>query len=613
MSTSNGLSASLFQAGAVLALVLAAGSAQAEVFQSATWFNVNSYKRLGVAGNQDRSIDHNGGVCQYISIGGTLRQVTPGTFPREASIRAQRFIRLAPNLNILTHEMIIQPFTGTAFGANGTVEIPRGSLVIPVPQTVSLTASPSSVLHGEPGFWEFTFFEQVDDNSTDSGTTPDARWDDFTVSFNDTPVNYDTAEPVSGTVATTTRYNVRSDDDLGAGQFTGTIVSNLNRPATGGNNRIRHVRLSGWLTGRTYSTLAETVGSNPTGQARVRITRTESVLLSPNDLSPFTKLDEKFFTLPAATPSSDRVLIDLPIAESDDFGSLVREVQQGGPNESYFGFSYFLNAYESDDDWPTADNVWNGLKVEFFTDGQPPTQNVVNLGVLSADPAGSEEVLTRTATMPAGAPLWFRFTLPTAVSNAANTYLDIDLEGTNPTFDTVLGLYPAFGADAGDRVALDDDQGGQTRSAFSFGDTTLRPVDPSWGDYEPRNGRDGALAAGTYYVAVSTWVQASGGTDVLGVDHFRVTNPALVNQSVTANFRFNFPLACGPSDIAGAGPVPGADGELTADDVILFIAAFTAQNLTVADIAGAGPVPGADGELTADDIILFIARFTAGC
>jgi hypothetical protein len=82
------------------------------------------------------------------------------------------------------------------------------------------------------------------------------------------------------------------------------------------------------------------------------------------------------------------------------------------------------------------------------------------------------------------------------------------------------------------------------------------------------------------------------------------------NQFVTLS---TGPVACGPSDIASPGPVAGADGELTADDIIFFISAFTANNLAVADIAGPGPVAGADGELTADDIILFITRFTAGC
>jgi hypothetical protein len=63
--------------------------------------------------------------------------------------------------------------------------------------------------------------------------------------------------------------------------------------------------------------------------------------------------------------------------------------------------------------------------------------------------------------------------------------------------------------------------------------------------------------------------------------------------------------------------VAGADGELTADDIIFFITAFTGGNLAVADIASPGPNAGADGELTADDIILFITRFTqftqSGC
>jgi len=72
------------------------------------------------------------------------------------------------------------------------------------------------------------------------------------------------------------------------------------------------------------------------------------------------------------------------------------------------------------------------------------------------------------------------------------------------------------------------------------------------------------------------------------------------------------PAACGASDIAGPGPVAGADGELTADDVILFVSWFTLSDVR-ADVASPGPAAGADGEFTADDIILFINRFTTGC
>jgi hypothetical protein len=70
--------------------------------------------------------------------------------------------------------------------------------------------------------------------------------------------------------------------------------------------------------------------------------------------------------------------------------------------------------------------------------------------------------------------------------------------------------------------------------------------------------------------------------------------------------------ACGPSDIASPGPTVGSDGELTADDIILFVNWFTSGDPR-GDIAGPGPTPGADGEFTADDVILFINRFTQSC
>jgi hypothetical protein len=62
-------------------------------------------------------------------------------------------------------------------------------------------------------------------------------------------------------------------------------------------------------------------------------------------------------------------------------------------------------------------------------------------------------------------------------------------------------------------------------------------------------------------------------------------------------------------DVAGSGPVLGRDGELTADDIIVFIGWFTGAD-SRADVASAGPVFGGDGQLTADDIILFISWYT---
>jgi hypothetical protein len=123
------------------------------------------------------------------------------------------------------------------------------------------------------------------------------------------------------------------------------------------------------------------------------------------------------------------------------------------------------------------------------------------------------------------------------------------------------------------------------------------------------------LAAGVVIPAGTVLVEVNGCSDdgTVVVGEADVANGmATDDRSFVAVLPLG-PTPCGPSDIAGPGPVAGADGEVTADDIIFFISAFTGSNLTVADIAGPGPVVGADGELTADDIILFITRFTTGC
>ncbi|MFN7429192.1 MAG: GC-type dockerin domain-anchored protein [bacterium] len=69
-----------------------------------------------------------------------------------------------------------------------------------------------------------------------------------------------------------------------------------------------------------------------------------------------------------------------------------------------------------------------------------------------------------------------------------------------------------------------------------------------------------------------------------------------------------------PSNISGPGQNTTAiDGELTADDIIVFLNRFFAGNL-LSDVSGPGQNTTAiDGDLTADDIIVFLNRFFAGC
>jgi hypothetical protein len=66
------------------------------------------------------------------------------------------------------------------------------------------------------------------------------------------------------------------------------------------------------------------------------------------------------------------------------------------------------------------------------------------------------------------------------------------------------------------------------------------------------------------------------------------------------------------TDVAGAGQSIGPDGDLTADDIIVFLNYFFAGNLR-ADVAGPGQSTTVDGALTADDIIVYLNGFFAGC
>lgn len=68
-----------------------------------------------------------------------------------------------------------------------------------------------------------------------------------------------------------------------------------------------------------------------------------------------------------------------------------------------------------------------------------------------------------------------------------------------------------------------------------------------------------------------------------------------------------------PADVASLGGNVGGDGLLTADDIIVFLDAFFANNLLVADVAQLGGAQGADGQLTADDIIFFLDAFFRPC
>ncbi|MCU0689303.1 MAG: hypothetical protein MUE97_06145 [Phycisphaerales bacterium] len=90
-------------------------------------------------------------------------------------------------------------------------------------------------------------------------------------------------------------------------------------------------------------------------------------------------------------------------------------------------------------------------------------------------------------------------------------------------------------------------------------------------------------------------------------------NVGWINLSLTNAGQFvGATLACGPSDVAGANQSVGADGQLTADDIIVFLGWYFASDVR-ADVAGPNQSTIPDLQFTADDIIVFLSRYFAGC
>ena len=96
---------------------------------------------------------------------------------------------------------------------------------------------------------------------------------------------------------------------------------------------------------------------------------------------------------------------------------------------------------------------------------------------------------------------WFKAKLP--VVSSVNGYVDVWTNGPGNMTDSLMGVYD----DSGVRIASDDDDGPSLLSALSFGQTTptragTAAVAPATAAGLAYDGRDGALAGGTYWIAV---------------------------------------------------------------------------------------------------------------
>jgi hypothetical protein len=114
------------------------------------------------------------------------------------------------------------------------------------------------------------------------------------------------------------------------------------------------------------------------------------------------------------------------------------------------------------------------------------------------------------------------------------------------------------------------------------------------------------LAPGFHSIRLEYFEATGGGGVILRWDPPGVAEEVIPAASLTR-------LApCSASDVAGANQSVGVDGLLTADDIIVFLGWYFANDLR-ADVAGPNQSPTPDGVLTADDIIVFLGRYFTGC
>ncbi|MFT3683563.1 MAG: GC-type dockerin domain-anchored protein [Phycisphaerales bacterium] len=237
----------------------------------------------------------------------------------------------------------------------------------------------------------------------------------------------------------------------------------------------------------------------------------------------------------------------------------------------------------------------------------PPT--ATNLGTLVANTQ-----LNGAATVTAaGQTKWFRFTLNDEISSFVNMGLELDTEGSTTVdgtgaLNTSIGLYTS----GGDLVVFDAFDGTQSLGMLTFG------IDnhPAPGDGQTYNGRDGGVAPGDYFVAVT-----AGDSVIYQPGIFSVNNTSTQTGAVALHIRLMDPGAVTPPFL-DAGEIAGGTGgaehssvhtvTLTGPNQVKWIRFTTATDtsadagyfLDIFTAADAGDVDTEIGLYTADGFVI---------
>lgn len=210
----------------------------------------------------------------------------------------------------------------------------------------------------------------------------------------------------------------------------------------------------------------------------------------------------------------------------------------------------FFELYDDGHDG-MADATWSAVTIT-LNDGAPAAKNIGEV-----DSPGRHVGM---GNVPFGEVRWMQFSIAQPATVLGGKFVDIDTVGTGAG-DTEIALYDA----AGRLVASDDDDGPGRLSVLTFGVGAR----PAIGDGIPYDGRDGALDAGTYYLALSPY------NATFGVAGWDVSNNG--SNSITAarvNITTNIGAGTCPADVDDGSGEGAPDGGVTIDDLLYFLSRF---------------------------------------
>lgn len=219
-----------------------------------------------------------------------------------------------------------------------------------------------------------------------------------------------------------------------------------------------------------------------------------------------------------------------------------------------------IRFFETVDDGGEAqiDARWSQLSITVNAVTAPTGTNVINLGTIGFN--GAQVTGTTSGASPV---LWYRFVIPDNAKASNNRWLDLTTRANGTALDTSLAL---FRASDGALLSVDDEDGTGSFSQLSYGSSSITPftgasaanrgsgaIYTGSASATGGHGRDNALDAGEYYLAVGHYTSAfnAAGTALTAREGFGLGSPTAFG-AFTLNLTTNIP-APGALALVGLG------------------------------------------------------------